>query len=469
MTDPALDRRELLADAARGLAGLALLDLLGRDGYADVPRPHHPPRARSVIQLCMSGAASQVDLFDHKPLLSERAGEPFDPGGTLELFQSQAGVVMPSPWRFRPRGECGKWTSDLVPRIGACADRIAFVHSLTSRTNVHGPATFLQTTGFDRPGFPAAGAWASYALGSANDDLPTFVSLPDPRGYAPNGPKNWGAGFLPATHQATTLDALSDAPLANLHAPAEAPTAPRDAETAARRIRERLDLAYAQRREQDSRLDARVRAYELAARLQTSAPEALDVERESPATRVLYGLDDPVTAELGRRCLVARRLIERGVRYVQIWSGADNGFPRRNWDSHEELERDHGDMGRSMDGPVAALLLDLEARGLLSETVLFWTTEFGRMPCAQGARGRDHNPDGFSAWLAGGGVRPATTVGATDEWGWRAAERELTYSDLFATLLHLLGYDPERLSVRHTGIDRRLADVTGRVVPELLA
>jgi hypothetical protein len=314
------------------------------------------------------------------------------------------------------------------------------------------------------------GAWVSYALGRMSEDLPTFVVLPDARGFAPNGPANWGAGFLPAAHQGTMIRPSARTPIADLFPPESAralATPANERDTLA--LLERMNRDHAVQRPGDSRLDARIAAYELAAKLQLSAPEVLDVEREPASMRALYGLEAPATADFGRSCLVARRLLERGVRFIQLWSGADNGFPRRNWDSHEDLAKDHADMAAAMDRPAAALLTDLAARGLLDDTVVMWVTEFGRMPCTQGAKGRDHNPFGFTVWLAGGGVRGGTSYGATDEWGWKAVEKPTSNYDLHATVLHLLGIDHERLTWRHDGIDRRLTDVHGQVLHELVA
>ena len=312
------------------------------------------------------------------------------------------------------------------------------------------------------------GAWISHALGSDNDDLPTYVSLPDLRGMPPGGPKNWSAGFLPAEHQATIIQPSAKDPIANLFPPeTSGVTAERD--EADRELVNVLNQRHRMTREGDSRLSARIRAYEHAARMQLAAPEVLDLSDEPKSTREAYGLDDPVTADFGRRCLIARRLLERGVRFVQVWSGADNGFPRRNWDSHENIERDHGDMGRSMDGPAAALIQDLKQRGLLDETIVHWTTEFGRMPCAQSSLGRDHNPFGFTNWLAGGGIKGGVSYGATDEWSWKAVDKPTDNYDVHATMLHALGIDHTRLTHRTDGIDRRLTDVHGHVLHELLA
>jgi hypothetical protein len=476
MSAPLPDRRSFLWQAGGGLGGVALAHLLGTDGLlADAPTRHnlngglhHRARAKRVVQLFMSGAASQVDTFDYKPELIRRHGRPFDPGERVELFQSNPGAVMKSPWRWRQHGRCGKWVSDLLPHLASCVDDIAFLPAMVSRSNVHGPATFLQATGFVVPGFPSMGAWVSYGLGSLNEELPAFVVLPDMRGFAPNGPANWGAGFLPAAHQGTMIRANDRNPIFDLHpGPNDyiTPASERDGQALLRQLNRR----HQQARPGDSRLEARIQTYELAARLQLSAPAVLDIARETPATRRLYGLDERVTADFGRNCLIARRLLERGMRFVQVWSGADNGFPRRNWDSHEDIRRDHGDMGASMDRPAAALLKDLKARGLLDDTLVIWTTEFGRMPCSQGTLGRDHNPFTFTSWLAGGGIRGGVTYGASDEWSFRAAENVTYGHDLHATALHLLGIDHERLTFRHNGIDRRLTDVHGRVIREILA
>jgi hypothetical protein len=472
-----IDRRGLLWRAGGGLGGVALSWLLGEEGLlAAAPAPragldgglHHRARAKRVVQLFMSGAASQCDTFDYKPMLLKRHGQKFDPGGKVELFQSAPGQVMRSPWKWRQRGQCGKWVSDLLPHLASCVDDMAFVHSMVSRSNVHGPATFLQATGFVQPGFPGVGAWVSYGLGSLNRNLPTFVVLPDSRGFAPNGPANWGAGFLPAAHQGTMVRPGAKNPIEDLFPPEEAGST-RSSEAAGLGLLKNLNAKHGETRPGDSRLDARIASYELAARLQLAAPEVLDLAKESPATKRLYGLDDKATEDFGRNCLIARRLLERGVRFVQVWSGADNGFPRRNWDSHEDIVRDHGEMGRSLDKPAAALLKDLKTRGLLDDTIVLWTTEFGRMPCSQGSKGRDHNPFAFTNWLAGGGIKGDVTYGSSDEWSFRVAGKPTYCYDIHATVLHLLGVDHTRLTYRHNGIDRRLTDVHGEVIEEIVA
>jgi hypothetical protein len=412
-----LSRRDFLWRYGGGLGGIALAHLLGQQGLlADAPerpRPelngglHHRARATRVVQLFMSGAASQCDLFDYKPELIKRHGQPFDPGEKVELFQSEPGACMQSPWGWKQHGQCGRWMSDLVPRLAEHVDRLAFIPSMVSKSNVHGPATFMQNSGFILPGFPSMGAWVGYALGSMNESLPTFVVLPDGRGFAPNGPANWTAGFLPAAHQGTMIRPGAPRPIADLFPPETARFITPESEQAGLQTLAELNRRHAETRPGDSRLEARIASFELAARLQLSAPEVLDISDEPAATRALYGLDDEATADFGRNCLIARRLLERGVRFVQLWNGADNGFPRRNWDSHEDLARDHAVMGRSLDGPAAALLTDLARTGLLDETLVIWTTEFGRMPCSQGGKGRDHNPFAFTTWLAGGGIRAA--------------------------------------------------------------
>ena len=456
-----MNRREFLWHFGGGLGGIALAQMLS----AAPTRP----RARRVVQLFMSGAASQCDTFDYKPELAKRHGQKFDPGGKVELFQSDPGPIMKSPWSWKQHGQCGKWASDLVPHLAECVDDIAFVHSMVGKSNVHGPATFMQNTGFVLPGFPHMGAWISYGLGSLNNNLPTFVVLPDVRGFAPNGPANWSAGFLPAVHQGTMIRVGKPNPIYDLFPPDNARFITRESEHETQSVLKQLNTTYGEIRDGDSRLDARIAAYEMAARLQLSAPEVMDISGETDATKKLYGLDHPHTEDFGARCLIARRLLERGVRFVQVWSGADNGFPRRNWDSHEDLAKDHLDMARGMDQPAAALIKDLKARGLLDDTIVLWTTEFGRMPCSQGSKGRDHNPFGFTNWLAGGGIKGGVSYGSTDEWSYKAAENPTYCYDIHATVLHLLGIDHTELTFRHNGADRRLTDVHGEVIRELLA
>lgn len=470
-----MSRRDFLWRYGGGLGGIALAHMLDREGLLAHAKStalpdglHRPPRAQRVVQLFMSGAASQVDTFDYKPALAARAGQPFDPGEKVELFQSDPGVVMPSPWAWKQYGQSGKWVSALLPYLAQCVDDMAFLPAMVSKSNVHGPATFMQTTGFVLPGFPSMGSWVSYGLGSMNDNLPTFVVLPDARGFGPGGPKNWSAGFLPSSHQGTLIHPSAENPIADLFPP-ENEYVTRESDADGLAVLNALNAKHLAQREGDSRLDGRIQSYELAARLQVSAPEVLDLRGEPDTMRKMYGLDDPVTQDFGRNCLIARRLLERGTRFVQVWSGADNAHPRRNWDSHENLEKDHGDMGTSMDKPAAALLMDLKQRGMLDDTIVLWTTEFGRMPCSQGSAGRDHNPFTFTSWVAGGGIRGGVVHGASDEWSYKAVENITYCYDLHATILHLLGIDHTRLTVRQNGIDRRLTDVHGHVIREIVA
>src|SRR5262245_34569102 len=476
-----LTRRDFLWRAGGGLGSVALAQLLGAEGLlgADGPAPgpgtasahglHHRPRARRVIQLFMNGGASQMDLFDQKPELARRHGQTFDPGGgqRVEAATSEPGKVLAPPFEMRRHGACGRWVSNLLPGLAQHVDDLAFLMAMQSRTNVHGPGSYLMNTGFLLPGFPCTGAWVSYALGSEQQDLPSFVVLPDPRGLPYNQKGNFSAGFLPVTHQGTVINtAAGAAPIADLRAPETAPAYTARAEREGLSLLRRLNERHLADHPADSRLDARTRAYGLAARMQRSAPEVFDLSGESAATRALYGLDDPVTADYARRCLLARRMVERGVRFVQVWSGA--GGPTGNWDNHGNIKTELPAIAVTVDKPIAGLLRDLKARGLLEDTLVIWTTEFGRMPFSQGVAGRDHNMGTFVTWLAGAGVKPGIAHGQSDEWGWRALSPIYCY-DLHATILHLLGIDHKRLTVRHNGIDRRLTDVHGEVIREVLA
>ena len=409
-----LSRRELLWSWGGGLGGLALAQMLGREGLHAATTGGPPPRAKRVVQLFMSGAASQVDTFDYKPELVRRNGRKFDPGGKVELFQSDPGPIMASPWAWKRYGACGKMISDLVPHIGSQADRIAFLHAMVSKSNVHGPATFLQSTGFVLPGYPSMDAWLSYGLGSMNDNLPTFVALPDARGFPPNGPSNWSAGFLPAQHQGTMIRVGRPQPIHDLFPPEDAGFITPSSEKATLAALEELNRAHLEERGEDSQLEARIQSYEMAAKLQLSAPEALDISSEPPAVRKLYGVDEPLTRDFGGRCLAARRLLERGVRFVQVWSGADNGFPRRNWDSHENIAKDHAQMAGELAKPAAALIQDLAAPGLLDATIVYWTPEVRRRPAARAAwAGITIRSRSRPGWPAAASAAASATVRAT--------------------------------------------------------
>ncbi len=461
-------RRDFLGTFGGGLSGIALGSLLQRDASAATPPPRLP-KAKRIIQLFMNGGASQCDLFDYKPELIKRHGQKFDPGSgaRVEASVSVPGALMKSPFDWAQHGQCGRWVSSALPHLARHVDDMAFLMAMQSKSNVHGPAAYLQTSGFSLPGFPCAGAWVSYALGSLSENVPAFVALPDARGLPYNGRSAFTSGFLPANHQGTIIQASAAQPMTHMRAPVEAAHITTQSRQEGLEVLRELNAMHAETRPGDSRLTARMQSYELAARLQLSAPELLDLTGETEATKQLYGLDLPATSDFGKRCLLARRMIERGVRFVQVWSGHGGGSD--NWDNHGDIPRELGSAARSMDQPAAALLMDLKARGLLEDTLLVWTTEFGRMPFSQGSVGRDHNGGTFVSWLAGAGINPGVSVGQSDEWSWKAATDIVTTYDFHATLLHLLGIQHEALSFRHSGIDRRLTDVHGHVINEILS
>lgn len=469
-----VQRREFLLSAGSGLGLLAAHTLLARETPASeqdrssVSRGglHFPPRVRRVIQLFMNGGVSQMDTFDYKPMLEKKHGEKVD-FGIQAAATSVPGPLMKCPFPFQRHGACGRWVSSVFPELATCVDDLAFLMAMASKSNVHGPASYLQNTGFLLPGFPCCGAWISYALGRLTDNLPTFVVLPDSRGLPYNNMGNFSAGFLPMAHAGTVIKPSAPVPIADLLPPKSADYVTDESAREGLELLQSLNRQHALGRPGDSRLDARLQSYELAARMQLSAPEVLDVTSETVATQRLYGMDEGASAEFGRNCLVARRLIERGVRFVQVWSGA--GGPSKNWDNHSDIPNELPHIARQVDRPIAGLLRDLKARGLWDDTLVVWTTEFGRMPFTQGSTGRDHNGGTFVSWLAGGGVRGGVSVGESDDFGYQTAIDKTTCYDLHATMLHLLGIDHERLTYRHNGINRRLTDVHGRVVREILA
>ncbi len=480
-------RRQFLWEYGGGLGGVALAAMLsesqsfGDRGPQESRVAEKPPRAKRVVQLFMAGGASHIDLFDFKPELIRRHGQPSDFGEKVEAFQDGLGPWLKPIWEFKPYGESQKMLSDVVSPLGNVVDEISFVHNMVGRSGVHSSATLLQTTGFVLPGFPGMGCWISYGLGNENENLPTFVVLPDHRGFPSNGIKNWDAAFLPGQHGGTLIYPNRKDPVYNLFPnPTLSPKAIAN-EVRTHELLEDLNRSHAASRP-DPRLEARIRSYELAAKMQLAAPEALDWRSEPEHILRLYGIEknEPnwpaeisVAEEahhFGVKCLTARRLLERGVRFVQVWSGNDNSFPRRNWDSHEELERDHGPLAMGMATGASALIADLKQRGLLEDTIVLWTTEFGRLPSTQGGKGRDHNPFVFTNWICGGGVRGGVTVGESDQFGFKPADRNnfVQGYDIHATILHLLGIDHTKLTFRHSGADRRLTDVHGRVINELL-
>lgn len=466
-----LDRRNFLATLAGGLGGIALSSMVAADQAANphaIKAPHFAPKAKRVLQIFCSGAVSQLDTWDYKPELIKRHGQPMPSSEKIITFQGENGNLAQSPWAFRPRGETGKMTSDLLPRLGGFADDICFLHSLTSKTNTHGPGEMFLNTGFTLEGFPAVGAWVSYALGTENADLPAYVAIPDPRGGPQQGPANWANGFLPAVYQGTSFNA--DRPINHLQTPAGISAGD---DLAAKDYLRFLNDEHLKQNPGDTELSARIASYELAAKMQLSAPEASDFSKESSATKAMYGLDDanPLMAGFGRNCLLARRLLERGVRFVTLFNGAfAMGEGVLNWDGHRRIKSDYDRHGPILDTPAAALMHDLKSRGLLEDTLVLWTTEFGRMPTFQkGTEGRDHNPKGFTAWMAGAGVKKGFTFGATDEFGHKAVENIIDVHDFHATVLHLLGLDHEKLTFYNNGAQRRLTDVHGRVIQEVLA
>ncbi len=474
---PVLPRRDFLWELGGGLGGVALAAMLNAAHAATNPlapkNGHHPAKAKAVIQIFCPGGLSHVDTWDYKPELEKRQGKPFDPDGKLQFFASKPGNCQQSWWSFRQHGECGRWISDLFPKLAQRVDDMAFIHSMQSKSALHGPAMFMANSGFILPGFPSMGAWVTYGLGSESEDVPAFVVLPDPRGLPPGGVINWGAGFLPAIHQGTTLNTDPEkAPIDDLFPPGEFAFLRGPAEQSSREFLQALNRAHVAERQENSELEARIAANELAAKLQISAPEATDLGGETEATRKLYALDHDDIGPFGRQCLLARRLVERGVRFVQIYCGAENTTQKKirpNWDSHEDLVRDHGYWGPILDTGAAALLVDLKSRGMLDSTLVVCTTEFGRQPAAQGkGKGRDHNPGAFTAWMAGGGIKGGTAYGSTDELGFKAENPAYCY-DLHATALHLLGLDHEKLSFYNNGINRRLTDVHGHVIKEIIA
>ncbi|MES2707784.1 MAG: DUF1501 domain-containing protein [Verrucomicrobiota bacterium] len=469
MIRPSFTRRGFLDSLTTGLSGIALTSLLGREAIAAAGPPMFAPKVKRVIQLFMNGGASQCDLFDYKPQLIARHGQTFDPGGgqRVEASISVPGSVMRSPFEWAQHGQCGRWVSSALPHLARHVDGMAFLMAMQSSSNVHGPASYLQTSGFSLPGFPCAGAWVSHALGSCADNVPAFVALPDARGLPYNGRSAFTSGFLPANHQGTVISAAAPEPITHLHPPANVHGLTPESRGEGLALLRDLNAAHAAERPDDSRLTARIASYELAARLQLAAPELLDLAGETEATKTLYGLDQTETADFGKRCLMARRMVERGVRFVQVWSGHGGGAD--NWDNHTDIPRELGAASLRMDRPAAGLLMDLKARGLLDDTLLVWTTEFGRMPFSQGGTGRDHNGGTFVSWFAGAGVKAGAAFGESDEWSWKARSDITTNHDFHATILHLLGLDHEKLTLRHNGIDRRLTDVHGHVIREILA
>ncbi|HXD84859.1 MAG TPA: DUF1501 domain-containing protein [Urbifossiella sp.] len=465
-----MSRRAFLNWSGSGLAATASLALLLRDGHLSA-RPLPAAKAKRAVQITLVGGLSHLDSFDYKPELVRRHGQSLKTDTPPDLFFGQVGLLRKPDWAFRQRGRSGLWISDLFPNIAETADDLTIIRSMTADSANHTPALFVQNSGFSFNGYPALGSWLSYGLGSLADDLPAFVVLPDGWGEANGAASNWSSGFLPAQHQGIVFSS-GPSPVRDLF-PQESIAEKEERDS--RQLLEQLNARHLERSGGEAELEARIKSYALAAKMQLAVPAVADTSRESAKTRELYGLDDARTADCGRRCLLARRLLEKGVRFVQVYSGGPiAGSPRTSWDAHENVKENHGAEAARIDRPIAALVKDLKQRGMLDDTLVIFTTEFGRTPFAQSAGnlvgpGRDHNKYGFSCWLAGAGLKPGLAFGSTDDIGWKAAEHPVPWYDFHATVLHLLGIDHEKLTFYHNGIRRRLTNVHGEVVKGILA
>jgi hypothetical protein len=482
-----MTRRDFWCNAGMGIGGLALADLLSRDrllaaeptadtgacrgseGVKDSPYlpkpPHFPPRAKQVIHLFMSGGVSQVDTFDYKPDLWKYHGVALEGKGEIRVRQGYPGPLMKSPYSFKQYGQSGAWVSELFPNMATIVDELAFIHSVTGKSNDHVLSHYEWNTGSILMGFPSVGSWVTYGLGSENGNLPAYVVIYDHRGGPFSGPTNWHAGFLPASYQGTVFRSTGD-PILDLAAPREYMTV--DEERRELDLIARMNQNHAEKYPGVSDLSARISSYELAFRMQSCAPEAVDIRDESDETRRLYGLDDEKTAPFGRQCLLARRLVERGVRFVQLYNGAIVNQNVDTWDAHSNIAENHGMHALEVDKPITGLITDLKRRGLLDETVVMWQSEFGRMPISQRGLGRDHNPGCQTMWMCGAGIQGGQHIGSSDEVGYRAEEQVLTNHDIHATLLYLLGLDHKKLTYYFNGRNMRLTDVHGELIPQIV-
>jgi hypothetical protein len=463
-----LSRREMLSATGGGIASLAFSQLLAGAGVNPAAPlaarpPHFPAKAKAVISIFCYGGVSHIDTFDPKPQLLARQGEALTGKGEVVVSQGHPGGLMPSLWQFKKHGQCGMDVSELFPHVAKKVDDIALIRSMHSISNDHGPALFQMNTGFIQAGYPSMGSWITYGLGTENQNLPAFVVFSDWRGGPIGGAPNWGNGFMPAAYQGTPFRSTGD-PIVDLKPPKD---------VTPERQRRWLDLLrnlneqHLAKNPEDTELSARIQSYELAFRMQSHAVDAVDLNNETAATRALYGVDESPTDYVGRQCLMARRLVERGVRFVQVFSGGGNFG--ESWDAHWDLKENHEMHCAETDKPIAALLTDLKSRGMLDSTLVIWHGEFGRMPISQKMTGRDHNPLGFSIWLAGGGIKGGNIVGATDEFGYAAVEDKKSINDVHATILHQLGMDHEKLTYFHNGRHMRLTDVSGSVMREIIA
>ncbi len=473
-TPESLSRRDMLDFSTAGISATALAALLGRDkpvaARTGFQLPDSRARVRRVVHVVATGGFSQVDSFDYKPQLNRLHGTPLESDERPDVFFGKVGLLRQSDWAFRQRGESGLWGSDLFPHLAGVADELTVIRSMVAETSNHTPATFQENSGFRLNGFPVLGAWLSYGLGAETDNLPTHVVIPDPRGLPAGGSINWTNGFLPSQHQGVPLRARGT-PLDDLF-PARKISS--ETERDSRRLLAQFNKRHLDQKGGDDALLGRIRSYELAARMQLAVPEVTALDSETRSTQALYGLQRKQTADFGRACLLTRRLLQKGVRFVQLFSGGAFGRPRHNWDGHEDMVKNHGREAARVDQPLAALLTDLRRTGLLDDTLVLFTSEFGRTPFTQSnsgvlGTGRDHNQYGFSVWMAGGGLQPGIAYGETDQYGWKAQKHITTWHDFHATILHLLGIDHEQLTYYHNGIERRLTNVHGRVIDGVLA
>ncbi|MEY3457305.1 MAG: hypothetical protein RL215_462 [Planctomycetota bacterium] len=477
--NPHLTRRQALNFSSSSITATALATLLLKQNFAhpaDPVRPdardtpHFAPKARRVVHICLCGGLSHLDSFDYKPQLARFHGKPLQSSERPETFFNQIGLLRKNDFEFQRRGNSGLWISNLFPQIAQHADDLVVVNSMVADSANHTPATFEENTGFRLNGFPVMGSWVSWGLGCETDELPAYVVLPDARGLPAGGAINWSNGFLPAQHQGVSFQA-SGPPIRDLF-PARN-VAPKTEEDS-RKLLQFMNQQSLQNSPGEDQLQARIQAYQLAAKMQLAVPSVTDLTQESQLTHRLYGIDREETADFARRCLLTRRLLEQGVRFVQLFSGGSFGSPRINWDGHEDVHENHSREALRLDQPVAALLHDLKERGLLHDTLVLCTTEFGRTPFTQSSEfvvgaGRDHNMYGFSIWMAGGGLKAGLNWGATDEIGWKTVDKPVHWYDYHATVLHLLGIDHERLTYYHNGIQRRLTNVHGEVLHELIS
>jgi len=463
-------RRELLDRMGGGIGSLALAEMLTRQQAHAMrtdpmaPRaPHFTPKAKAVISVFCYGGVSHMDTFDPKPLLKQRQGEALTGKGDVVASQGHPGGLMPSFWEFRKHGGCGMDVSELFPHVAKQVDDIAFIRSMYTSSNDHGPALFQMNTGFVLQGHPSMGTWITYGLGSENENLPGFIVFSDHRGGPIGGAPNWGNGYMPAAYQGTQFRSAGE-PIVDLHPPKDVS---RDRQRRWLHYLARMNEDHRRKNPGDTELSARIASYELAYRMQVHATEAIDLARESEETRKLYGVEEERTQYFGRQALMAVRLVERGVRFVQIFSGGGNF--QESWDAHWDIKWNHETHCGETDKPMAAMIQDLKRRGLFDSTLILWHGEFGRLPISQRMDGRDHNPYGFTVFLAGGGVKGGTVIGSTDEFGYRAEENKKSVNDLQATVLHLLGLDHEKLTYSHLGRNMRLTDVSGNVIKEIVA